>query len=135
MYARSHVINPASSISIKKANMSQILQQQKTQLGVTLIEMMVGISIGLLVVAAAMGALMVSRSISGTVSDASAIQQQAGYAMRVIGNQLRQAGSLYLNPNPTNAASENVLTAPVAFEASHLPREDRHSHSTRQSTP
>jgi len=118
MCARSHVINPASAISIKKANMSQILQQQKTQLGVTLIEMMVGISIGLLVVAAAMGALMVSRSISGTVSDASAIQQQAGYAMRVIGNQLRQAGSLYLNPNPTNAASENVLRAPVAFEAS-----------------
>ncbi len=77
---------------------------------------MVGISIGLLVVAVAMGALMVSRGVSGTVSDASNIQQQAASAMRVIGLQLRQAGSLYLNPNPTNAASGNVLTAPVAFE-------------------
>ena len=66
----------------------------QTQRGVTLIELMVGITIGLLTVAVAMGALMVSRGISGTVSDASTIQQQAAYAMRVIGLQLRQAGSL-----------------------------------------
>lgn len=87
------------------------------QRGVTLIELMVGIAIGMLVVAVAMGALMVSRGVSGTVSDASGIQQQAAYAMRVIGLQVRQAGSLYLNPNPTNAASDNNLMAPVAFEA------------------
>lgn len=89
---------------------------QRVQRGATLVELMVGISIGLLVVAVAMGALMVSRGVSGTVSDASSIQQQASSAMRVIGLQLRQAGSLYLNPNPTNAASGNVPTAPVAFE-------------------
>ena len=53
---------------------------------------MVGIAIGLLVVAVAMGALMVSRGISGTVSDASAIQQQGAYAMRTLGMQLRQGG-------------------------------------------
>ncbi len=86
------------------------------QRGVTLIELMVGIAIGLLVVAVAMAALMVSRGISGTVSDASSIQQQAAYAMRVISMQLRQAGSLYLNPNPTGAAAANALMAPVAFE-------------------
>ena len=40
------------------------------QRGVTLIELMVGIAIGLLVVAVAMGALMVSRGVTGTVSDA-----------------------------------------------------------------
>ena len=68
-----------------------------TQSGVTLIELMVGIAIGLMVVAVAMGALMVSRSVSGTVSDASDIQQQAAYAMRVIGAQVRQAGSLRIN--------------------------------------
>lgn len=92
-----------------------------SQRGLTLVELMVGIAIGLLVVAVAAGALMVSRSLSGTVSDASAIQQQASYAMRVIGMQLRQAGSLYLNPNPTNAAPENAITAPVAFEAATPP--------------
>lgn len=85
------------------------------QRGVTLIELMVGIVIGLLVVAVAMGALMVSRGISGTVSDASGIQQQGAYVMRVIGQQLRQTGSLYLNPNPTGGSNTDVLS-PVAFE-------------------
>lgn len=86
------------------------------QHGVTLIELMVGIAIGLLVVAVATGALMVSRGVSGTVSDASAIQQQAAYAMRVIGGQLRQTGSLYLNPNPGGSAGSTNVYAPVAFE-------------------
>ncbi|MFO1265272.1 MAG: prepilin-type N-terminal cleavage/methylation domain-containing protein, partial [Rhodoferax sp.] len=36
-----------------------------SQRGVTLIELMVGIAIGLLVIAVAMGALMVSRGVSG----------------------------------------------------------------------
>ena len=67
-----------------------------SQRGVTLIELLVGITIGLLTIAVAMGALMVSRGVSGTVSDASEIQQQASYAFRVIGLQLRQAGSLKL---------------------------------------
>ena len=45
-----------------------------SQHGVSLLELMVGITIGLLVVAVAMSALMVSRGVSGTVSDASNIQ-------------------------------------------------------------
>ena len=80
---------------------------------------MVGIVIGLLVVAVAMGALMVSRNVSGTVSDASGIQQQAAYAIRTIGQQLRQAGSLYLNLDPNNTSvTDSTLAAstPVAFE-------------------
>ncbi|NMM87803.1 prepilin-type N-terminal cleavage/methylation domain-containing protein [Rhodococcus sp. SRB_17] len=85
------------------------------QRGVTLIELMVGLAIGLLVVAVAMGALMVSRGISGTVSDASGIQQQGAYILRVIGQQLRQAGSLYLNPDPAGGAGTDVLGA-VVFE-------------------
>ena len=89
----------------------------QTQRGVTLIELMVGITIGLLTVAVAMGALMVSRGISGTVSDASTIQQQAAYAMRVIGLQLRQAGSLRLNLDPGTSATESNYLIPAAFEA------------------
>lgn len=91
------------------------LQKPLQQRGVTLVELMVGIVIGLLVVVVAMGALMVSRGISGTVSDASGIQQQGAYVMRVIGQQLRQTGSLYLNPNPTGGSNTDVLS-PVAFE-------------------
>lgn len=91
------------------------LQTPLRQRGVTLIELLVGIAIGLLVIAVAMGALMVSRGISGTVSDASGIQQQGAYIMRVVGQQLRQTGSLYLNPDPSGTASTDVLSA-VVFE-------------------
>ena len=91
------------------------LQIPPRQSGVTLIELMVGLAIGLLVVAVAMGALMVSRGISGTVSDASGIQQQGAYILRVVSQQLRQTGSLYLNPDPAGGTSTDVLS-PVAFE-------------------
>lgn len=90
---------------------------KSTQRGVTLIELMVGLVIGLLTIGVAMAALMVSRGISGTVSDASSVQQQAAYAMRVIGLQLRQAGSLYLNLNPGTAPAETEFMAPVGLEA------------------
>ena len=87
-----------------------------SQHGVSLLELMVGIAIGLLVVAVAMGALMVSRGVSGTVSDASSIQQQSAYAMRTLGLQIRQAGSLWLNPNPSAVTGTDTYLAPVAFE-------------------
>lgn len=87
------------------------------QHGVTLIEMLVGIIIGLLTVAVAMTALMVSRSVTGTVSDNSQLQQQASYAFRVIGQQLRQAGSLRLNLAILKSDSEAIdIADPVAFE-------------------
>ena len=87
------------------------------QKGVTLIELMVGIAIGLLVIAVAMGALMVSRGVSGTVSDASNIQQQAAYAMRVIGMQARQAGSLRINLDAGGGTkTESPFNAPIAIE-------------------
>lgn len=86
------------------------------QRGVTLLELMVGIAIGLLVVAVAMGALMVSRGVTGTVSDASGIQQQGAYAMRLFGQQLRQAGSLRLHRNPGTVVAADLYLAPVAFE-------------------
>jgi type IV pilus assembly protein PilW len=98
-------------------SISTVPQSARYQQGVTLLELLIGITIGLLVVAVATSALMVSRGVSGTVSDASIIQQQAAYAMRVIGLQLRQAGSLYLNPNPTGITSEKNYMQPVAFEA------------------
>nr|WP_257645792.1 hypothetical protein [Ottowia beijingensis] len=75
----------------------------------TLIELMVGIALGLMVVAVATVALMSSRSVSGTISDASTMQQQASYAFSVIGRQVRQAGSVELNLNPN--LSFTVVTA------------------------
>lgn len=86
------------------------------QRGVTLIELMVGLAIGLMVIAVALGALMASRGVSGTVSDASGIQQQGAYVLRLIGQQLRQTGSLYLNPDPAKSGSSNEVLSAVAFE-------------------
>lgn len=88
-----------------------------TEHGVTLIELLVGLAIGLVVIGVAMGALMVSRGVTGTVSDSSSMHQQAAYAMRVIGMQLRQAGSLRLNLEPGTTAIESRYLSPVAFEA------------------
>jgi len=86
------------------------------QRGVTLMELMVGITIGLLVVAVAMGALMISRQVGGTISDSSDIQQQAAYAMRVIGQQMRQANvlrlQLYIDDDP-EFEEENDSVSPV----------------------
>jgi type IV pilus assembly protein PilW len=95
---------------------------RRRQAGVTLLELLVGLAIGLMTIAVALGALLVSRGVSGTVSDASQLQQQAAYALRVIGLQLRQAGSIRLNLAFTRAAgtaSEPLVISPtdkVAFE-------------------
>ena len=86
------------------------------QRGVTLIELMVGLAVGLLVVAVAMGAVIASRSVSGTVSDVSSLQQQGAFVLRVVGLQLRQAGSLYLNPDPAGGGRERDVDSDVAFE-------------------
>lgn len=89
--------------------------------GVTLIELMVGISIGLLTVSVALSSLLVSRSISGTVSEVSGLQQQAAYAFRVIGQQVRQAGGMELNLDPnfakTGASGVSPELSPVAFDS------------------
>ncbi len=96
---------------------SKVRRQQD---GVTLIELMVGIAIGLLVIAVAMGALMASRGITSTVSDATSMQRQAAYAFRVMGQQIKQAGSLELSLDPNiagfSASSSNAAMTPVAFD-------------------
>ncbi|MGJ7486765.1 PilW family protein [Variovorax sp. LT2P21] len=72
------------------------------QLGLTLIELLVGIALGLLVIAAAIGTLTVSHTTAGTVGDIAQLQQQGSYALRVIGLQLRQAGSQEPQRSDTN---------------------------------
>ncbi|GBU15323.1 hypothetical protein AwPolaro_07010 [Polaromonas sp.] len=91
----------------------------RKQHGVGLVELMVGVAIGLLTVAMSIASLMVARGVSSSVSDASELQQQAAYAFRIIGQQLRQAGSLRLNMAPQQAPGSTMAidsAAPVAFE-------------------
>lgn len=88
------------------------------QTGATLLELLVGITIGLLTVAVGIGALMISRGVSGTVSDASNMQQQAAYAFRVIGSQVRQAGTIQLSLDATafTPSETSYAMLPVAFD-------------------
>lgn len=89
-----------------------------TQRGVTLLELLVGITIGLLTIAVAMGALMVSRGVTSSVGDVSDLQQQASYAFRVIGSQLRQSGSIKLKLSAAQLDDNTPVLAgeAVAFE-------------------
>lgn len=117
--------------------MTHLHQRPSVQRGVTLIELMVGITIGLLTIAVAMGALMVSRGVSGTVSDASEIQQQAAYAFRVIGRQMRQAGSLKLKLSAAKDPSDKsppLEADPVAFETDYKDTDDASTFSLATDT-
>ena len=87
----------------------------KFQAGLTLIELMIGLAVGLLVVAVATVSLLGSRSVTGAVSDISGIQQQAAYVMRSFGTQLRQAGSLYLDLG-LDADGDGEITSATAFQ-------------------
>ena len=92
---------------------------QPGQRGLSLVELLVGLLLGLLIIGVALGALMASRAVSGTVSDASQLQQQASHIFRVMGRQIRQAGSLRLLLSPAKKGTDTVDVAdPVAFEAS-----------------
>lgn len=87
----------------------------KNQTGLTLIELMVALALGLLVVGVATTAMLGTRNVTSSVSDLSGIQQQAAYVMRLFGTQLRQAGSLYLDLglDPANGAGD--IEANTAF--------------------
>lgn len=63
-----------------------------SQRGVTLIELMIGITIGLLVVVAALGSLVFTQITATSVGDSARLQQKASAAFRAMGIQVRQAG-------------------------------------------
>lgn len=91
------------------------------QRGASLIEIFVGLTIGLLIIGVAIGAVQVSRQLAGTTSEASRLQQQAAYALRIIGQQVRQAGGIQLNlAFNKDAPPSGFLTIdpadPVAFQ-------------------
>lgn len=95
-------------------------RRPQSQAGLTLVELMVGLALGMLVTLIAITALMSSRGISVTTSESTKIQQQAGYAFRVIGQQLRQAGSIELSLGDITSANVNSAFSPVTFDPGNL---------------
>lgn len=97
--------------------------QSRLQRGISLIEVMVGLTIGLAIVGIALAGVHISRQLAGTTSSVTHLQQQAAYALRVIAGQVRQAGSLPLNlafnqdPEGEKAGTLSIDPAdPVAFD-------------------
>jgi type IV pilus assembly protein PilW len=77
------------------------------QSGMGLIELMVGLVVGLLVVIAATGSLVTTRTASRVMGDSTRLQQDAATAFRVIGQTARQAGARRLVDLPGGAVSFN----------------------------
>lgn len=69
---------------------------QKGQRGLSLIETMVGITVGLLTVLAAVGTLMVTRQGSTTVTESYRLASAGNTTMRLIATTIRQAGATEL---------------------------------------
>lgn len=94
------------------------------QRGLSLIEVLVGLTIGLLIVGIALGGVQISRQLASTTSEAARLQQQATFALRVIGAQVRQAGALQLNLAFNQTPPAGILSLeidpadPVAFDTS-----------------
>lgn len=68
--------------------------------GVTLIELLIGIAIGLLVSLAAVGSLVFNRISATLVNDTVSMQQDASSIMRMVGRQLRQSGAVGVQDSP-----------------------------------
>lgn len=83
------------------------LQRHQGQRGLSLIETMVGITVGLLTVLAAVGTLMVTRQGSTTVSESYRLASAGNTAMRLIAATIRQGGAAELD--------QTVVGGPVSF--------------------
>jgi type IV pilus assembly protein PilW len=90
------------------------LVSKKHQMGASLMELMVGITIGLLVVLAALGSLVYTKVSSTTMVDATRLQQKADLAFRIISFQTLQAGSMELNKN-TTSLDPGTVTLSAAY--------------------
>lgn len=78
------------------------------QRGSSLVELLVGVAIGLMVISAAIGTLVLSRTTSLAVNDQLDLQQQGNMAMRIISMTLRQANTR----EATTEGSGNALLSP-----------------------
>ena len=76
----------------------------RPQRGAMLLEMITGLSIGLMVTLAALGTLAFLQSSSALQGEAFQLQQSIDIAMQTIGQQLRQAGAVELQPAQNGTA-------------------------------
>jgi type IV pilus assembly protein PilW len=78
-------------------------------------ELMVGLTIGLLVVLAAVGSLVYTKISSTVVGDSARLQQKADAVFRIIDFHIAQAGAIELTSNTNDAAKVVFSTAFTGF--------------------
>jgi type IV pilus assembly protein PilW len=105
--------NPKDTASTA-GNLLEGLRRRHTpnvsQRGFSLMELMVGLTIGLLVVIAAMGSMVFTQTTSKVVGDSSRMQQKADMVFRNIGFHILQAGAINLAPQPNGVAFSTDYT-------------------------
>ncbi|MGR4868088.1 hypothetical protein ACIPRI_04370 [Variovorax sp. LARHSF232] len=79
-----------------------------------LVELMIGLAIAAIAIAAAIASLLMVRDAAGAISEMSRLQQQAAHALRVLGLQARPAGSLALQAD--EGAFRFAATSPTFDE-------------------
>jgi type IV pilus assembly protein PilW len=84
------------------------------QSGSSLVELLVGVALGLMVVTAAIGTLVLSRTTARGVNDQLELQQQANMAIRIMGTQLRMANTREMDIQGTSV----IFSAPPTYTAS-----------------
>ena len=70
-----------------------------------LVELLVGLGLAGIAIAAAIAALIVARSAATSVHEMASLQQQASFALRTMGREIRSAGSLELQASPANGSN------------------------------
>jgi type IV pilus assembly protein PilW len=71
----------------------------RRQQGVLLVELLIGLTIGMLVATAAIGTLALSRNAASTATELGQLHQQGVHALRMMGRYVRQAGALDIRAN------------------------------------
>jgi type IV pilus assembly protein PilW len=111
--------NPEPAILLTSTRPGKSMQSRvRTQRGFSLVELMVGLTIGLLIVLAAIGSLVFTQATSSVVDDGARLQQKADAIFRNIGYHVTQAGAVDLAQAPA-AASSAPETAKVVFSANY----------------
>lgn len=96
----------------------QMRSLKKQQTGISLVELMVSMLIGIATIGVAMAALLHIRALSGVSVDHSELSTQASHILRMIGEQTRQAGSIRLDIGSQINKNEDgkYLTKPSIYD-------------------
>lgn len=95
-----------------KRNSNRSPSMRRHSLGVSLIELMIALVLGLLVVSAAIGIFISNRQVFRAADNLSYVQENARVAYEIMARELRQAGG---NPCSRNVPIVNVLNNTAAW--------------------